>query len=150
MRTRQQLLCSFETLFARCSQVKLGQTFHRTDVCPKTLNPVWDSPWFKFSVSWKLYDLCDSIHVQCTWYVHVNVCTCTVYLYVHPVLLKLLCRSPSLVWMSRYVYNSFIQSALQNIYILYTYVCVRVFERFTVCTCTYRWMMKTCKMNHCK
>ena len=36
-------------------QVKLGVTFHRTEVCPKTLNPVWDSQWFKFTVSHKLF-----------------------------------------------------------------------------------------------
>ena len=38
-----------------CMQVKLGVTFHRTEVCPKTLNPVWDSQWFKFNVSHKLF-----------------------------------------------------------------------------------------------
>jgi len=31
--------------------VKLGAVFHRTEVCPKTLNPVWDSQWLKFTVS---------------------------------------------------------------------------------------------------
>ena len=33
--------------------MKLGAVFHRTEVCPKTLNPVWDSQWLKFSVSWR-------------------------------------------------------------------------------------------------
>lgn len=28
----------------------MGQNMQRTDICKKTLNPVWDSPWFKFNV----------------------------------------------------------------------------------------------------
>ena len=49
------LLLKYVYLCMYCMQVKLGVTFHRTDVCPKTLNPVWDSQWFKFNVSHKLF-----------------------------------------------------------------------------------------------
>ena len=31
-------------------QLRLGENYQRTKVCPKTLNPVWDSPWFIFTV----------------------------------------------------------------------------------------------------
>lgn len=42
--------------FKRCclvpfiSQVKFGNTTFKTDVCPKSLNPQWNSEWFKFEV----------------------------------------------------------------------------------------------------
>lgn len=32
------------------SQVKFGNTTFKTDVCPKSLNPQWNSEWFKFEV----------------------------------------------------------------------------------------------------
>eukprot|EP00731_Ephydatia_muelleri_P006978 Em0003g1226a len=32
-------------------EVKLGPEVYRTEVCPKTLNPIWDSQWFKFNVN---------------------------------------------------------------------------------------------------
>lgn len=32
-------------------QVKFGNTTFKTDVCPKSLNPQWNSEWFKFEVS---------------------------------------------------------------------------------------------------
>lgn len=31
-------------------QVKFGNTTFKTDVCPKSLNPQWNSEWFKFEV----------------------------------------------------------------------------------------------------
>ncbi|XP_019857459.1 PREDICTED: C2 domain-containing protein 5-like [Amphimedon queenslandica] len=31
-------------------EIRMGQSMQRTDICKKTLNPVWDSPWFKFNV----------------------------------------------------------------------------------------------------
>jgi Ca2+-dependent lipid-binding protein len=31
-------------------EVKLGQVTHKTDVCRKSLNPQWNSEWFKFEV----------------------------------------------------------------------------------------------------
>lgn len=37
-------------------QVKFGNTTFKTDVCPKSLNPQWNSEWFKFEV--KLRSLC--------------------------------------------------------------------------------------------
>lgn len=58
-------------LYIHGAQVKLGQTFHRTDVCPKTLNPVWDSPWFKFSVSSDLTYSSPLVHLS-TCNVQVN------------------------------------------------------------------------------
>lgn len=33
-----------------CFQVKFGNTTFKTDVCPKSLNPQWNSEWFKFEV----------------------------------------------------------------------------------------------------
>lgn len=32
-------------------QVKFGNTTFKTDVCPKSLNPQWNSEWFKFEVN---------------------------------------------------------------------------------------------------
>lgn len=32
-------------------QVKFGNTTFKTDVYPKSLNPQWNSEWFKFEVS---------------------------------------------------------------------------------------------------
>lgn len=31
-------------------EVKLGQVTYKTDVCRKSLNPQWNSEWFKFEV----------------------------------------------------------------------------------------------------
>ena len=32
-------------------EMKLGSTTHKTDVYKKSLNPQWNSDWFKFEVS---------------------------------------------------------------------------------------------------
>jgi Ca2+-dependent lipid-binding protein len=32
-------------------EIRLGQNTQRTEVCKKTLNPVWDSPWLQFNTS---------------------------------------------------------------------------------------------------
>jgi len=32
-------------------EVKLGSTTYKTDVCRKSLNPQWNSEWYKFEVS---------------------------------------------------------------------------------------------------
>lgn len=32
-------------------EVKLGSTTFKTDVCRKSLNPQWNSDWYKFEVS---------------------------------------------------------------------------------------------------
>jgi len=32
-------------------EVKLGSTTYKTDVCRKSLNPQWNSDWYKFEVS---------------------------------------------------------------------------------------------------
>lgn len=37
-------------LFLFVSQVKFGNTTFKTDVYPKSLNPQWNSDWFKFEV----------------------------------------------------------------------------------------------------
>ena len=34
-----------------CLQIKLSSGWTKTEVCPKTLNPKWNSQWFKFNVS---------------------------------------------------------------------------------------------------
>lgn len=34
-------------------EVKLGSTTYKTDVCRKSLNPQWNSDWYKFEVSRK-------------------------------------------------------------------------------------------------
>ena len=31
-------------------ELRLGNTLYKTDVCRKSLNPQWDSEWFKFEV----------------------------------------------------------------------------------------------------
>lgn len=36
-------------------EIKLGNTTHKTDVCRKSLNPQWNSEWYRFEVS--LYTL---------------------------------------------------------------------------------------------
>lgn len=38
------------TLIAIFIQVKFGNTTFKTDVCHKSLNPQWNSEWFKFEV----------------------------------------------------------------------------------------------------
>lgn len=37
--------------YSFCLQVKFGNTTFKTDVYPKSLNPQWNSEWFKFEVS---------------------------------------------------------------------------------------------------
>ena len=32
-------------------EIKLGSTTYKTDVCRKTLNPQWNSEWYKFEVN---------------------------------------------------------------------------------------------------
>lgn len=32
-------------------QVKLGNTCFKTEICKKSLNPQWNSDWFRFEVS---------------------------------------------------------------------------------------------------
>ncbi|XP_056907498.1 C2 domain-containing protein 5 isoform X4 [Takifugu flavidus] len=43
---RLRLICMVHS----CFQVKFGNTTFKTDVCPKSLNPQWNSEWFKFEV----------------------------------------------------------------------------------------------------
>lgn len=35
-------------------EIKLGSTTYKTDVCRKSLNPQWNSEWYKFEVSFML------------------------------------------------------------------------------------------------
>lgn len=44
------LLKEASCLLSFISQVKFGNTTFKTDVCPKSLNPQWNSEWFKFEV----------------------------------------------------------------------------------------------------
>lgn len=44
------VLCLRLTRTCSCFQVKFGNTTFKTDVCPKSLNPQWNSEWFKFEV----------------------------------------------------------------------------------------------------
>uniref|UniRef100_A0A667YM44 C2 calcium dependent domain containing 5 n=1 Tax=Myripristis murdjan TaxID=586833 RepID=A0A667YM44_9TELE len=37
-------------------EVKFGNTTFKTDVCPKSLNPQWNSEWFKFEVKFDLFN----------------------------------------------------------------------------------------------
>jgi len=39
-------------------QVKFGNTTFKTDVYPKSLNPQWNSEWFKFEV-WSILERFD-------------------------------------------------------------------------------------------
>lgn len=32
-------------------EIKFGETTHKTEVCRKSLNPVWNSEWFRFEVA---------------------------------------------------------------------------------------------------
>lgn len=41
---------SSETTDAFC-EVRFGSEFYKTDVCRKSLNPVWNSDWFRFDVN---------------------------------------------------------------------------------------------------
>lgn len=38
-------------------QLKFGSTTFKTDVCPKSLNPQWNSEWFKFEVNYSHFSL---------------------------------------------------------------------------------------------
>ena len=38
------------TVFLLNSKVRLGTVTHRTEVCKKSLNPQWNSEWFRFEV----------------------------------------------------------------------------------------------------
>lgn len=45
------IVISVVSLFFSHFQVKFGNTTFKTDVCPKSLNPQWNSEWFKFEVN---------------------------------------------------------------------------------------------------
>lgn len=36
-------------------EIKLGNTTYKTDVCRKSLNPQWNSEWYKFEVTVLLF-----------------------------------------------------------------------------------------------
>lgn len=48
-------------------QVKFGNTTFKTDVCPKSLNPQWNSEWFKFEVK------CLSLNMRDRCYYYIKL-----------------------------------------------------------------------------
>lgn len=47
-------------------EVKLGTTTFKTDVCRKSLNPQWNSEWYRFEVSIGLFRKDKSTESPCT------------------------------------------------------------------------------------
>lgn len=47
-------------------EVKLGTTTFKTDVCRKSLNPQWNSEWYRFEVSIGLFRKDENTESPCT------------------------------------------------------------------------------------
>jgi Ca2+-dependent lipid-binding protein len=45
-------------------EVKLGSTTYKTDVCRKSLNPQWNSDWYKFEVSFYLLKILNAFLIH--------------------------------------------------------------------------------------
>lgn len=51
MENSKEYLLQFVICVLYIFQVKFGNTTFKTDVYPKSLNPQWNSEWFKFEVN---------------------------------------------------------------------------------------------------
>lgn len=61
-------------------EVKLGNTTYKTDVCRKSLNPQWNSEWYRYEVWFNETGL---FHLMATFYV---ICARTEMVLLHLVL----------------------------------------------------------------
>ena len=71
------------------AEVRFGSEFYKTDVCRKSLNPIWNSDWFRFDVDDReLQD--EPLHIRIMDYdtYSANDAIGKVYIDLNPLLLK--------------------------------------------------------------